>query len=79
MKLILTTLFVVAAAVLTAGLYLAIRKQEAKKSDLEKLQSLLGQIAQCVQQIGAYLSNLFGSKPEAITDQSTAESTAPAA
>ena len=41
MKLILSTLFVIAAVVLTAGLYLAVRKSEQKKSDLEKLQSLL--------------------------------------
>jgi hypothetical protein len=79
MKLILSMLFVVTAVVTTAGLYLAIRKREAKRTDLEKLQSLLGQIAQRVQQIGAYLSNLFGSKSEAIIDKPIVAPTAPAA
>jgi len=79
MKLILSTLFVIAAVVLTAGLYLAIRKPEQKKTDLEKLQSLLGQIAKCVQQIGDYLSNLFGKRPEATSHQPSAEPTAPVA
>ena len=79
MKLILSTLFVVAAVVLTAGLYIAIRKPEAKKTDLEKLQSLLGRIAQRVQQVGDYLSNLFGKRPEAAGHQPSAKPTAPVA
>jgi hypothetical protein len=67
MKLIFSMLFFVAAVVLTAGLYLAIRKPEQKKTDLEKLYSFGRQIVQRVQQIGAYLSKLFGSRPEATT------------
>jgi Mn2+/Fe2+ NRAMP family transporter len=79
MKLILSTLFVVAAVVLTAGLYLAIRKPDQKKTDLEKLQMLLGQIAQRIQQAGDYLSSLFGSKPEATIDKPTVAPTVPVA
>jgi len=79
MKLILSTLFVIAAVVLTAGLYLAVRKSEQKKSDLEKLQSLLSWFTQRVHQIGDYLSNRFGSKPEATIDKPTVAPTAPVA
>jgi hypothetical protein len=79
MKLILSMLFVVAAVVLTAGLYLAIRKPEQKKTDLEKLQCLLGQIAQRIQQAGGYLSSLFGKRPEATSHQPSAEPTTPVA
>ena len=79
MKLILSTLFVVAAVVLTAGLYLAIRKPEAKKIDLEKLQMLLGQIAQRVQQAGVYLANLFVNRPEATSHTPNVAPTAPMA
>lgn len=79
MKLILSTLFVVTAVVLTAGLYLAIRKPDQKKTDLEKLQILLGQIAQRIQQAGDYLSSRFGSKPEATIDKPTVAPTAPVA
>ena len=79
MKLILSTLFVVAVVALTAGLYLAIRKPEQKKTDLAKLQCLLGQIAQRIQQAGGYLSSLFSSKPEATIDRPTVAPTAPVA
>ncbi len=79
MKLIFSMLFFVAAVVLTAGLYLAIRKPEQKKTDLEKLYSLGRQIAQRVQQAGDYLSHLFGSKREAKIDKPTVAPTAPAA
>jgi len=79
MKLILSTLFVVAVVALTAGLYLAIRKPEQKKTDLAKLQCLLGQIAQRIQQAGGYLSNLFGKRPEATSHQPSTEPTAPVA
>ena len=78
MKLIFSMSFFVAAVVLTAGLYLAIRKPEQKKTDLEKLYSLNRQIAQRVQQAGHHLSNLFGSKSEATIDKPTGASTAPA-
>ena len=79
MKLIFSMSFFVAAVVLTAGLYLAIRKPEQKKTDLAKVQCLLGQIAQRIQQAGGYLSNIFGKSPEATSHQPSAEPTAPVA
>ena len=69
MKLIFSILFFVTAVALTAGLYLAIRKPEQKKTDLAKMKCLFGQIAQRIQQAGDYLSSLFGSKPKATIDK----------
>jgi hypothetical protein len=79
MKLIISSLLFVVAVVLTAGLYLVVRKGEGKKSDLKKLCSLPSQISKRVQQLGDYLFKLFGSRPEATIDQPTAAPTAPAA
>ena len=79
MKLIFAVLMFVAAVVVTGGLYLFVRKDEQKKSDFEKLQSLPNWLAQRVHQIGDYLSGLFRSKPGAIIDNPMVAPTAPAA
>jgi hypothetical protein len=72
MKLIISSLLFVVAVVLTAGLYLVVRKGEGKKSDLKKLYILPSLIAKRVQQLGDYLLMRFGSKPESATDQPAA-------
>jgi hypothetical protein len=59
MKLIFGFLLLVAAIVTTGGLYLAIRKPEKKKVDVEKLSSLYNRIAQRLQQIGDSLVRLY--------------------
>lgn len=79
MKLIFAVLMFVAAVVVTGGLYFFIRKDEQKKSDLEKLQRLPSRIVQHVQQVGNYFSNLFDSRPEATTDRPAADPIPPAA
>lgn len=79
MKLIFGFLMFAVAAVVAGGPYLLIRKPDQRKTDLEKLQMLLGKIAHRILQAGEYLSNLFGSKSEAINDKPTAAPTAPAA
>jgi len=73
MKLIFGSLLFLAAVATTGGLYLAIRKPEQKKTDLEKLLSLPSKIAQRLQRLGDYLVARFGTK---LTDQPTAESPA---
>jgi hypothetical protein len=78
MKLIFGFLLFVATVAVTGGIYLVIRKDDDKKSDLQRLYSLPSQIAQRVQSLGDYLFNLFGSKPEASTDHPTAGVTAAA-
>jgi len=59
MKLIFGLLMFVAAAAITGGLYLAIRKPEQKKADLERLGSVFGQIANRLQRLGDYLVRLY--------------------
>ena len=59
MKMILGILMTIAAVAVTGGLYLAIRRPEAKRSDLEKLSSICGQIAHSVHQLGDFLVRLY--------------------
>ena len=78
MKLIFGFLLFVATVAITGGLYLVIRKEDDKKSDLQRLYTLPSQIAKRVQSLGDYLFSLFGSKPEAAIDHPTAGVTAAA-
>ena len=59
MKLIFAFLMLVAAVAITGGLYLAIRKPEQKKADLERLGSVCGQIANRLQRLGDCLVRLY--------------------
>ena len=59
MKMILGILLMIAAVAVTGGLYLAIRNPEAKRSDLEKLSSICGQIARSVHQLADFLVRLY--------------------
>ena len=59
MKLIFGFLMFVAAVAITGGLYLAIRKPEQKKADLERLDSVCSQIANRLQRLGDYLVRLY--------------------
>ncbi|MGB7547985.1 MAG: hypothetical protein WBM14_09575 [Terracidiphilus sp.] len=59
MKLIFGLLMFVAAVAITGGLYLAIRKPEQKKADLERLGSVCSQIANRLQRLGDYLVRLY--------------------
>ena len=59
MKLIFGLLMLVSAVAITGGLYLAIRKPEQKKADLERLGCVCSQIANRLQQLGDYLVRLY--------------------
>ena len=59
MKLIFGLLMLVAAVAITGGLYLAIRKPEQKKGDLERLGSVCSQVANRLQRLGDYLVRLY--------------------
>jgi hypothetical protein len=59
MKLIFAFLMLVAAVAITGGLYLAIRKPERKKADLERLGDVCSQIANRLQRLGVYLVRLY--------------------
>jgi len=59
MKLIVGFLMFVAAVAVIGGLYLAIRKPEQKKADLERLGSVSSQIANRLQQLGDSLVRLY--------------------
>ena len=59
MKLIFGLLMFVAAVAITGSLYLAIRKPEQKKADLERLGSVCSQIANRLQRLGVYLVRLY--------------------
>ena len=59
MKLIVGFLMFVAAVAITGGLYLAIRKPEQKKADLERLGSACSQIANRLQRLGDDLVRLY--------------------
>ncbi len=59
MKLIFGILMFVAAVAITGSLYLAIRKPEQKRADLERLGSVCGQIANRLQRLGDYLGRLY--------------------
>ena len=52
MKPIFAFLMFVAAVAITGGVYLAIRKSEQKKADLERLGNVCSQIANSLQQLG---------------------------
>jgi hypothetical protein len=59
MKLILGFLMFVGAVAITGGLYLAIRKPEQKKADLERLGKVCSQITNRLQRLGDYLVRLY--------------------
>jgi hypothetical protein len=59
MKLIFGLLMLVSAVAITGGLYLAIRKPEQKKTDLERLGSVCSKIANRLQRLGDYLVRLY--------------------
>jgi hypothetical protein len=59
MKPIFAFLMFVAAVAITGGVYLAIRKSEQKKADLERLGNVCSQIANRLQQLGDYLVRLY--------------------
>jgi hypothetical protein len=59
MKLFFGFLLFVAAIVITGGLYLAIRKPEETKADLEKLGTLCTRIVQYLQGLCDYLVTLY--------------------
>jgi hypothetical protein len=59
MKLIFAFLMLVAAVAITGGLYLAIRKPERKRADLERLGDVCSQIANRLQRLGDYLVRLY--------------------
>ena len=59
MKPIFAFLMFVAAVAITGGLYLAIRKPERKRADLERLGDVCSQIANRLQQLGDYLVRLY--------------------
>jgi hypothetical protein len=59
MKLIFGFLLFVAAVAITGGLYLAIRKPEKKKTDLEKLESACCQTFYRIRQLDDYLARIY--------------------
>jgi hypothetical protein len=59
MKVFFGFLLFVAAIVITGGLYLAIRRPEEKKADLERLSNLHTRIAQCFQRFCDSLVKLY--------------------
>jgi len=69
MKLIFGFLLFVIAVAITGGLYLFIRKEDGKQSDLQHLRSLPRRIAERFQSFGEYLTKLFGTKsgPKTVT------------
>jgi hypothetical protein len=59
MKLFFGFLLFVAAIVITGGLYLAIRRPEETKADLEKLSTLCTRVVQCFERLCDSLVKLY--------------------
>jgi hypothetical protein len=72
MKLILSAFFLMLAVVLTAGLYLSIRKTQNRKADIGKLYGLFSKVAQRNRQLINHLFRTPRSGPD-VANSSTAE------
>jgi hypothetical protein len=69
MKLIFGFITLVLAVVLTGGIYLFVRKDEGKKSDLATFKAIPTKAKATAAKFGQYLTSLFASKPAADTAQ----------
>jgi hypothetical protein len=61
-KVIFGTFAFVVAVLVTGGMYLFVRKDNDKKSDLNKLRQIPGAIAKTWQDLVKYTTELFSSK-----------------
>ena len=69
MKLIFGFITLVLAVVLTGGIYLFVRKDDGKKSDLAKFKAIPTKAKAIAVKFGQYLTQLFASKPATDTAQ----------
>jgi hypothetical protein len=78
MKLILSALFLILAVVLTAGLYLTVRKPDDRKADRTKLYGLFRPISRIKRQLRDFLFKILHRVPDAAINRTDDEPNAAA-
>jgi hypothetical protein len=73
MKMVLSTLFLAAAVIMTAGLYLTIRNPQERESDIARLRGLFRPIQRPNRPLTDFLFKFLRMEPETANGHSTSE------